>query len=174
MSELIDYLMPDEKPRADLIVQRLSEAGKCLLTGATDDLTILPVDSDPNNVLACNMACVKRPLARDFIYTTYYSAEVHGYDVTFNTPPEFREYNISILSQLEKPETEWDFPHGNLGSEYIKVFELLTSKHCKGIARVLNEAGYMETHQYLAYVMRMREKTKVSSIIKPPSGLVSV
>ena len=173
MNELIDYLLPEEKPKAELVVQRLSEAGKCLLTGASEDLTVLPVDSDPNNILASNMACIKRALAHDFLYTTYYSGTLHGYEVTFNTPPEFREYNLVILRQLDQPDTKWDFPHGNLGSEYIKVFELLTANHCKGINRVLNEVGYMEAHQYLAYIMRMRKKAQVSALIKP-SGLVSV
>jgi hypothetical protein len=174
---MIDFLEADEKPNARLMVQRLSEDGKCLLTGVTEDLTYLPVDTNPDNILSNNMACVMRDLAKSMLYTVYYSTGIKGFDVTFCSPPEFQEYNLKIVELAENEVSPEASEALKLeGYDLTKIYEFLTARHAKGIARIAapdKNGTHMDAQQYLGFVMRSRIKARASAIIKPPA-LVSV
>jgi hypothetical protein len=177
MTDYIDYLTADEKPNAKLMIQRLSEAGKCIISGETDDLVEMPVDMNPDNVLANNMACITKALARESLYTSFYTVTVKDFEVTFCTAPVFQNYNIELCGLLDKdvsPEAAEALKMD--GYDFTKIYAYLTARHCKGITRVLvpdKVGSYMEWNQYLGFVMRSRIRMKASGIIKPPT-LVSV
>lgn len=177
MNDYIDYLAPDEKPSAKLIIQRMSEAGKCLLTGETADLVEMPVDANPDNVLANNMACISKAIAREAVYTVYYSGTIKDIDVTFCSPPSFQNYNLDLCEFLDKDERPETLEAFKLeGFDFTRIYSYLTTLHCKGMARILapdKNGSYMEWNQYLGYVMRSRMRARASGIIKPPS-LISV
>jgi hypothetical protein len=177
MTDYIDYQAADEKPTPKLVLQRMSEAGKCLLTGETEDLMEMPVDFNPENFLANNMACVSRNVVRQSLYTTFYTVMVKDVEVTFCTSPLFQNYNIELCSLLDKDESPEILEAFKLeGYDFTKMYSYLTDRHCKGIARIMipdKLGSYMEWNQYWGFVVRSRVRAKASGIIKPPT-LVSV
>ena len=126
------HLKPNEAPKADMILSRLSEAGVCLLSGEKENLVSIPVDFNTNNMLPTNMACISKTIASDILYTLKYSITLDqkGIVVTFNTPECFVEYNTSLLNALE-----FELPVPTKDS-FIEIYETLMSRHLKGVDKI--------------------------------------
>jgi hypothetical protein len=126
------HLKPNEAPKAEMILSRLSEAGVCLLSGEKENLVSIPVDFNTNNMLPTNMASISKEIASEILYTFKYKVKLEqkGIVVTFNTPECFVQYNITLLKALEPelPETKED--------SFLEIYECLMSRHIKGIDKI--------------------------------------
>jgi hypothetical protein len=132
-TDILWHLKPNEAPKADMILSRLSESGVCLLTGETENLVSIPVDFNTNNMLPTNMACLSKSIVEDILYTFKYKVKLEqkGVVVTFNTPSCFLDYNTNLLKALEL-----EIPTPLYGDKFEVVYEFLMSRHLKGIDKI--------------------------------------
>lgn len=130
--EMLWYLKAGEAPKTEVVLTRMSESGICLLTGDTTDLLAIPVNYNPSNMLPTNMACLSKKIIADINYTFNYKIRCLSNNLTviFDSPECFREYNKTILTALEDQLTSKNF---------LEVYELLMSRHIKGIDRLVFE-----------------------------------
>ena len=177
---MINFLDPKEAPTFPIVLGRMSEDKKCLLTGVTNNLTYFPVDTNPNNFLPSNMACISDDIAKEIFYTYYYDIEFYDYVITFDTPSIFQEYNEKalqlILSQRMHSGDKEKFSPPN-HCHLTSLYEYLTKYHVKGILRIAtnDKKTWMDNGQYQGYLLRKlaEEKTKTESkIITPNLGIV--
>lgn len=148
------------------ILGRMSEAGQCLLTGKTEELVYVPVDGDPNNLLPSNMVCLSKSLVDSFdcsyLYeeTFYVENSKKTYRVTFDTPFSFFEYNTSALKIAQnKVSSELS---ESAPKALIKLFEVFTESHVKGILRVKCEDSGLQLDRihFQNYVLKTLSKKK--------------
>lgn len=174
---MINFLDPHEAPTFEKVLRRMSEDGRCLLTGVKENLTYFPVDTNPQNFLPSNMACVSNDIAKDITYTFYYDKVLWGWRITFDTPPIFREYNENVFTILTGTKYQEKDKYDPKPNNMTALYEFLTKHHVKGIAKISasDDSGFeywMDSAQYQGYLLRIlaAEKAKSkSSIIKPPS-----
>ena len=163
----LNYLVPGEKPNSRTILTRMSEWGKCLLTGAEADLTVIPVDGDLENLLASNMACVSKELARTMEFTYVYSHNFLGYKIKFESPEAFESYNVSVLAIDESnPEVSSSLLFEGPKSLFKLYYHLLT-RHIKGILEI--EKDNISIHRFGIQAQIMR---KLAEVDKPRIQLV--
>ena len=157
------YLKYGEAPKADLILTRMSEAGICLLTGETSDILAIPVNLNTSNMLPTNMVCLSKKIIEDINYTYNYTLKCPNNKLTiiFDSSECFVEYNKSLLSALDISEEV------NLKSkDFIEVYELLMSRHVKGIDRLVfddNDTN-MSWTQIQRYWFNKLDKNKNKSL----------
>ena len=153
--EMVWHLKPHEVPKAEMIINRLSEGGICLLSGTTEDLVSIPVDFNTNNMLPTNMVCLSKAVVDDIKFTYRYRVRCdEGIVITFNTPECLVEYNKQLLKALELPT-----PKQN---NFIEVYEFLMSKHLKGIDKItfVDSDSAIEWIQLQRYWFSQVEKLK--------------
>lgn len=168
---MINCLQPGEKPDPELMLQRLSEWGKCLITGREDGLVPFPVDFNMGNILACNMACLNKELLVTMTGTYQYRVVEGEVTIEFETPPVFEEYNREILA-IPQERTEMVREVGD--KAYLQlgdIFEKLTARHLKGIRSVELHGKTLTAQSYQDFVLRSLAKANRSSIITPKRGL---
>jgi hypothetical protein len=170
-TEYINFMKPGEKPDSQVMLSRMSEWGQCLLTGVKEDLAVLPVDLDPGNVLASNMAQISKSLTKSiagaFNYEVALTDEIF---LSFTSAPLFEPYNMALVEHLkgnpvfvkEESMNPLDFLYG--------VHTLLTSLHMKGIDKVTYRHYSLTSPQYLRICLGTLARSQ-SKIIKPESGL---
>ena len=156
-------MKPGEKPDPTVILGRMGEEGTCLITGAKLDLTYIPVDLDPSNILPSNMACLSNTVAKGITYSYYYELAFGEYKVLFDTPPEFEAYNTAIIGALPSSDFSYQAPLGS--QNLVSVFEGLTARHLKGIFRVSYASYILDRTQYQGYLYRALLKKQSSSLI---------
>ena len=186
MTEYYNYLLPGEKPNAELILKRMDEFGKCLLTGDTEDLTILPVDFDLANILPSNMARVSKKFVVSSPIVVDYSRNYVGCDhiigIEFRSCIDFYNHNMSVLDTLtvetliSQKERDFisseGFPAKFTGNALVGLFEALTSLHVKGISKVSIQDFTLEWSSFQSYMMGVLERKKSkSNIVRPMFGL---
>lgn len=139
-TDILWHLKPNEAPKADMILSRLSESGVCLLTGETENLVSIPVDFNTNNMLPTNMANLSKSLVEEILYTFKYKVHLEkiGVVVTFNTPACFVDYNTGLLNAFE---SEIPIPMVGTGifskgGNFVEVYEFLMTRHLKGIDKI--------------------------------------
>lgn len=177
---MINFLDAKEAPTFPIVLGRMSEDKRCLLTGVTDKLTYFPVDTNPNNFLPSNMSCISDDIAKEISYTYCYDIEFYSYVLTFDTPPVFHEYNDKVLNlirsqRMHSGDSEKFKPAGN--KHFTAFYEYLTKYHVKGISKISTEDSreWMDNAQYQGYLLRVlaAEKTETQSkIITPNLGIV--
>lgn len=167
---MINYLQPGEKPNPEVMLQRMSEWGKCLITGREDGLVPFPVDFNMGNVLASNMACLNKELLVTMTGTYRYALHDGAVKVEFETPPVFEPYNNAIFSALTSEEYE-----KKSGDEaYVQLanlFENYAKLHVKGIHSIELHGRCLTAQSFQDYVLRSLAKANRSSIITPNRGL---
>jgi len=154
---MLDLIKPGEQPKTPVILQRLSEDGICLLTGVTENLTYMPVDTNVNNILPSNMACISVGVAEKVSFTCYYHVTLqNNFKIIFDTPPLFKAYNLAIIENFE----ELPPPSAETGDAIIKLFEVLTKKHVKGIHSIeeLSKGVTIDNAQFQASLLRTLAK----------------
>lgn len=162
MQEKYNYIGPNEKINPVLILQRMSEAGVCILTGQNEKLTILPVDLDIENILASNMAQISEEIAKNAKVSIGYSASLVPAEpstnpsttVKFETIPDFEEYNKSVFNINSLGISEISNKEENASKKLLNMFEFLTSLHLKGILEITIGSHVMNRFQYQHYIMR--------------------
>jgi len=173
---MLEFFSPEKPPSPVEMLTKLSENGKCLITGESGKVTPVPVDTNPDNFLPSNVSCVSDEIASGISYTLYYNAELWDYKLEFESSPVFMDYNLSILSlirtqclgdggQFQKP----DHKH------FVGLFEYLTKKHVKGIHKISLVSGVsMDNNQFQGYLIRElgKQKRTTSSIVTPNLGIV--
>jgi hypothetical protein len=160
---MINFLDANEAPTFESVLKRMSEDGRCLLTGEIKDLTYFPVDTNPQNFLPSNMACVTDQIAGKVSYTYFYDVPLWEYTLTLDTPEVFQTYNENVVEiiQATKLEDKEQFqPSGP--TQYIRLFEYLTRFHLKGIAKISHGKTYMDNTQYQGYLLRVLANQKKS------------
>lgn len=173
---MINFLDSKEPPTFPKVLGRMSEDKRCLLTGAIEDLTYFPVDTNPQNFLPSNMSCISNEIAKGISYTIYYDTELWEYKITLDTPPEFYDYNQSVLSIIRETKLDANqlfHPTGH--AQYTKLFEYLTKAHLKGIAKIAIGDSWIDNSQYQGYLLRALADEKANSkpkIITPNLGIV--
>jgi hypothetical protein len=186
MTEYYNYLLPGEKPNAELILKRMNEYDKCLITGDTEDLTILPVDFDLANILPSNMARVSKKFVAESPIVVDYSRNFIAYEhivgIEFRSCIDFYNHNTAILDKLtvetliSQKERDFisseGFPSKFTGNALAGIFETLTSLHVKGISKVSIQDFTLEWSSFQSYMMGVldRKKSK-SNIVRPMFGL---
>jgi len=170
MEEMFWYLKPNEAPKTDLILNRLSESGICLLTGETNDVVAVPVDLQVANMLPTNMACLAKSVTEDMYYTFEYNVTCYnGITVTFSSSECFIDYNKKLIEAFAQ-----EIPNPKQYN-FAEVYEFLMSKHLKGIDKITySEANAsMDWRQLQKYWFSQVEKIKSrkSKIISPLYGL---
>ena len=169
-------MSPKEAPQPKLILSRMSEAGKCLLTGETEDLVYSCVDMDVENVLPSNMACITQKMADESTFTNYYDLPLWGgeFVATIDTPNVYKVYNTSVFQILEMQTDEKTkcLDMGDL--RFPHLFELLTARHVKGVFKISQPSTNMSMDrlQFMNYIMRALIKEQASNIIQKPSSII--
>ena len=173
---MINFMSPREAPNPKLILGRMSEAGKCLLTGGSENLVYSCVDMDVDNVLPSNMACVTQQVVEDSIFTNYYDLSLWGgeFVVTIDTPNVYKVYNTSIFQILEAQLDEKKECLDKVDLRFPHLFELLTARHVKGLFKIEQPSTNMsmDRMQFMNYVMRALVKEQASNIIQKPLIIV--
>jgi len=144
---MFNYLLPNETPRPEVILKRMSELGKCLLTGAEVDLTIIPVDLDAGNILASNMVCIQSKIAQEITYTQQYTYQGQHFQVTFDTPPHFEQYNKTLF--------DFEIDQIAKDSRLVDVFKYLTTRHLKGIYKISDGFRTLDRYHFQGFVFRI-------------------
>lgn len=176
--ELFNYLLPSEKPKTDLILQRIGESGKCLLTNVEEDLTEFPVDGNLQNFLASNMACVSRTIQKEFEFNYTYQLSIWGLLVTFNSPTDIAKHNYEIFDQLKESDeydSSEDFTAGSPDG-LVTAWRNFTEKHCKGLHKI-EDPQYrmsMSWEQYLYFCLKAQKSAEASALIKPKSNIITL
>lgn len=160
---IINFMKAGEKPDPTTVLGRMGEDKTCLITGTKTDLTYLPVDLDPSNILPSNMACVTNEIAKDITYSYYYEATLGSYKILFDTPPQFEEHNMSMVNALPKENFVYDQKLGP--QNFIAAFEALTARHLKGIFRISHANYILDRTQYQGHLYRMLLKRQSASLI---------
>jgi hypothetical protein len=155
MEILVNYLKIGEKPNSDLMLQRLGEYDKCLITGETNDLVNIPVDLKLDNVLASNMARIKKDLQTKINGAFGYTLSVFNVVIDFETPSIFEMYNRDKLAKLTT--SDFDFPSDDMFQFLVNCYISLTASHFKGITKIWTEKNdvqyYMDAKQFQNYCM---------------------
>jgi hypothetical protein len=186
MTEYFNILFPGEKPNADTILKRMGEYDQCLLTKDTENLTSIPVDFNPSNILPSNMARVsktfleKAPVVIDYgVKLVVKEIEVNIY---FRSSYQFYKYNRDIISEIDhdtllsQKQIDFlkseDFEERFNGSALTEIFWNLVSSHIKGIDKVQILPGFsMDWSAFQAFIMGDLERRKSkSNIITPAFG----
>lgn len=155
MENVIWHLKPNEVPKADMILTRLSEAGICLLSGETENTVCIPVDFNTNNMLPTNMVCLAKSIVDEIRYTYRYKVKCNdGITITFNTPECLTEYNRQLLLALDIPAPR----HNN----FLEVYEFVMSRHVKGIDKIkfVDTDSCMDWVQFQRYWFSQLDKLK--------------
>jgi len=184
-TEMICFMVAGEEPSAETILGRLGEFGKCLVTGGTEELTILPVDLNTSNILPSNMAMMSRglldktPLILDYSLILDTSLPIV---VEFKTIHKLYKYNkdivqnLSLHTVLEQKHIDFlasdGFDERFTGNILSHVFEKLISLHVKGISKVsIANIFSLDWASYQTSVVSLLEQNKKkSNIIRPNFG----
>jgi len=181
---MLDFFSADKPPSFENVLQKLSEFGKCLLTGDAGKLTFVPVDTNPQNFLPSNMVSISDEIAKNITYTIFYSAELGPYEIAFDSSPVFLDYNLAIVNMLNTQfKLDFNAEFGTTGdhNRFLELFEYLTRKHIKGIAQISYTKGdskiSIDSNQVQGCILREISKAattaKQSKIITSPGiGLV--
>lgn len=151
MNGLINYLKPGETPHVPTILQRMSEWGRCLITGITEDLQPFPVDFNPQNILASNLSCLSRELVKRFSLPISYSVTISDYKVRFCSPYELKEYNQMVVSLINLDGLADQRPDRAL----LEIYERLTRHHAKGMDLISDsQENFLFSDQIWAYYLK--------------------
>jgi hypothetical protein len=176
MDDVINFLKAHEQPKPDIVLQRMSEDGICLLTGVNENLSYMPVDGNISNILPSNMACVTNEIAHGVEFSFNYQTSLwKELTIVFDSPPEFQEYNLVITEMVDREGDEGIkiSEESFIPEIFPRIFEYLTAKHVKGLSKIIfnKQNCSMDWMQYQRSLMRSLAKIKkTSSIITPGSG----
>jgi len=192
MAEYFEIFLPGEKPHADTILKRMGEYDKCLLTGDTEELTSIPADFNPSNIMPSNMARISKKFLEASPVVIDYEIDIltcHGISITvgFRSFYQFYKYNKNVIKESINPEyllskKQIDFlvpgkcDERFNGSALTEVFWNLTTHHVKGIDKVSLRCYEvpkfsMDWSAFQAFVMGDLERRKPkSNIITPAFG----
>lgn len=183
---MYNFMVPNERPDANSILQRLGESSKCLLTGDEENLTTIPVDFNPSNILPSNMARIskkfmeKAPVVLEYQFS-FTSQEV-VFTVNFKSIDSLYRHNKYLLETLpldnvlEKNQADFlkteSYDNTFNGSNLVRVFEFLTENHVKGVDRVTVQDRFsLDWVSFQTYVIGVLERNKnKSNIIRPNFG----
>lgn len=157
--------MDQPKFNPEKVLHDFSEHGRCLLTGRTDDLVILPVNFDVTNTLPSNIAHLHRETASAMTFCCYYNLNIWDWEVTFESSPEFTQYNSMVFYGAEQQaaaESNSDIPKKfETPHDLPKIWAFLVGNHCKGVARVKHGDYVMTDFHYQAYINLKAARQKV-------------
>jgi hypothetical protein len=143
----------------------------CLLSGSTGiNLNYYPVDGDTQNPLPSNVVCVSNDVVKDFGPTFGFTGNIWDFKVYFDAPEIFIAYNQSalnaILMDMDIKKVDTNRPSG-----LVDLFDLLVTKHVKGILKVesLLNSWTMDRFQYQAHQVRLG----MQQLRKSPSLVIS-
>lgn len=190
LENYLNFMLPGEKPNAEIVLKRMGEHGSCLLSGDTTDLCIMPVDFNPSNILPSNMASIstryreKAPLVIDYSFTVAVNPPADILiKIDFRSAYQFYVHNKKVLeaevnhkSIISEKQAAFivnkDFEDKFNGRLFLELYEELTALHIKGIDRVtLLNSMSMDWSSYQAYLMGTLERKKsTSNIIIPNFG----
>ena len=161
--EMVWNLLPNETPKTDLILSRMSEADICLLTGDKGNLISIPVDFNTNNMLPTNMVCLSRDIVDAIEYVYKYRVHcTNGITITLYTPECFVEYNKNLIQIIGE----------NIPKTFIEIYEYLMLRHVKGISEItLEDESSMDWAALQRYWFSKLDKMKNKKwkIITPES-----
>ena len=175
---LINFLDPNEAPTLPSVLKRMSEDGRCLLTGEKENLVYFPVDTNPQNFLPSNMSCIADSIAKEITYTFNYDIELWGYKLTFDSPPVFKSYNentVNIATTMMMDDKERFNPPSY--EKFTAFYEYLTKLHVKGLSKISYDNISIDANQYQGHLLRLLANAKASTpkskiITSPNLGLV--
>ena len=186
MTDMYNFMLPAERPDANVILQRLGEHDKCLLTGEEDNLTTVPVDFNPSNILPSNMARIskrfmeKPPIVLEYLFS--FKSQDVVFTVTFKSIAQLYAHNKKTLeflpvdNILKKNQADFlnseNFDNTFNGSNLVQVFEFLTENHVKGIDKITVQDRFtLDWVSFQTYVVgileRSKNKSNIISIIRP-------
>lgn len=155
----------------DSLTDCLSEKGACLLTGATEDLTHVAVDSNLRNIMPDNIALMSKSCINEILPVFEYCVTAGSLKIIFETGHLFEGYNISIIECLQQtsPET---FKPVKKYEDIFEIWEFLARRHCKGISKISIEGekvvyGLDKVSALQALTVAKVRHKKESKIVSP-------
>jgi len=186
-SDLYNFMLPNERPEANVILQRMGEYYNCILTREEENLVTIPVDFNPSNILPSNMARIsksfveKSPIVLEYLLS-FKSLGDTVFTITFKTIASLYKYNKRLLEVLpvdtilDKSQAEFlrsdDFDERFNGSNLVEAFEFLTRNHVKGIDKVTIQDHFsLDWIGFQTHVVGVLERNKSkSNVIRPNFG----
>ena len=159
MSNLVDNKMD-----AKTVLQKLSENGRCLLSGATIELIYTVVDGDVSNILPSNIMCISKKFL-DNLVTCTYDADLWNFKVIFDSFGFLEEYNRSILEHLNSQDDGFVNSFDSDISRIIELYDYLARKHVKGLFKIICGKYTIDRIQYQNYLVSSLARSQSSSII---------
>lgn len=157
--------MPGEKVNTQLMLQRLSELGVCILSGVRENLTVIPVDFDLSNYLVSNVAQVAKTIASSYQRTFNYEFLFQQYKVEFETSGDFVRYNKDLLDILSVDLTAPQALEADPESALYNVWEWLTNKHVKGLQKVKSGTDVLNRYSYQNWIFRELARKQESKLV---------
>lgn len=168
--EHLNGLQPGEKVNTALMLQRVSEAGICLLSGVRENLTVVPVDFDLSNYLVSNIVQLSKEIADEHHRTFSYELSFKHFTIEFESSHGFVAYNKDLLELLtvdlsmpeflQKPELIVDTETVLYGA-----WEWLTNKHIKGLQKLRMGTDMLNRYSYQSWVFRELARNQESKLV---------
>jgi hypothetical protein len=151
----------------------LSESAVCLLTGSSENLTHIAVDSNLRNIMPDNIALISKDIVNEILPVYEYSMSVGSCRILFETGNVFETYNIAIVEGIKNTSPEIFNPVLDY-NDIFKVWETLATRHCKGISKITVEGPQvtygLDKVSALQALTVSKVRNKNESNIVSPSG----